>query len=250
MKIINGSNIVIGRFGLMHMVATNFSLWVNLVVQETIHEHHSGHPHQPPVEGIPHAVNTTLAVVLFPSSTDKRMNAEHQNHVWDFAPAASNNACHHAELMGSLTQSLGPFLFPCAIEYSLICAAIFYEIWKHTGHRGHGGHRVGTSTGTSGFPSGSRTPRTPNSLAVTRRSPHHYSVDCTNANNGLFLGIFIFVLTIISMILFLVFINRDGYRDMAVTEVHIVELILYLMTLGAVIIGMIRVCMINLHNMR
>lgn len=33
--------------------------------------------------------------------------------------------------MGSLVQDASPFLFPCTIEYSLICAVILYEMWKN-----------------------------------------------------------------------------------------------------------------------
>ena len=33
--------------------------------------------------------------------------------------------------MGALLQGSGPFLFPCTIEYSLICAAILYMMWKN-----------------------------------------------------------------------------------------------------------------------
>jgi len=33
--------------------------------------------------------------------------------------------------MGSLVQDASPFLFPCTIEYSLICAAILYVMWKN-----------------------------------------------------------------------------------------------------------------------
>lgn len=35
------------------------------------------------------------------------------------------------DVIGNLLQSSGPFLFPCTIEYSLICAVILFEIWKH-----------------------------------------------------------------------------------------------------------------------
>lgn len=35
------------------------------------------------------------------------------------------------EVMGSLVANSSPFLFPCTIEYSLICAVILFEIWKH-----------------------------------------------------------------------------------------------------------------------
>ena len=33
--------------------------------------------------------------------------------------------------MSRLLTSSGPFLFPCTIEYSLICAAVLFVMWKH-----------------------------------------------------------------------------------------------------------------------
>lgn len=38
--------------------------------------------------------------------------------------------CRRGNVMGSLVQDASPFLFPCTIEYSLICAVICYEMWK------------------------------------------------------------------------------------------------------------------------
>jgi hypothetical protein len=38
--------------------------------------------------------------------------------------------CRRSDIMGSLVQNASPFLFPCTIEYSLICAAILYVVWK------------------------------------------------------------------------------------------------------------------------
>lgn len=32
--------------------------------------------------------------------------------------------------MGPLVSNASSFLFPCTIEYSLICAVILFEIWK------------------------------------------------------------------------------------------------------------------------
>lgn len=148
-------------------------------------------------------------------------------------------------LKGTLTQNASPFLFPCAIEYSLICAAIMYEIWKHTGEVDH--HHW-SARSRSDSPAGARTPRTPGGNFYPysqRRSPHHYSVDCTNANNGLFFGIFVLVLSILSMILFFVLIHRDDYKSTAITIVHLTELILYIMTLIAVLIGIIQVCSVS-----
>lgn len=42
----------------------------------------------------------------------------------------SANYCREGLVMGSLVANASPFLFPCTIEYSLICAVILYEMWK------------------------------------------------------------------------------------------------------------------------
>lgn len=65
--------------------------------------------------------------------------------------------------------------------------------------------------------------------------------DCARANKGLFLGIFVLVMTIISLILFFVLITRPGYQALAVLEVNITEFVLYTMTTVAVLIGMCQV---------
>ena len=87
---------IIARFGLMHMVATNLCEWLYVLVEETKHEiiHLGEHGH-----------NTTN------SSTHAKY-------------------CQEGEVMGSLVRNASPFLFPCTIEYSLICAVILFEMWK------------------------------------------------------------------------------------------------------------------------
>lgn len=155
-----------------------------------------------------------------------------------------SDECQRTDLMGTLTQNASPFLFPCAIEYSLICAAIMYEIWKHAEH-GETGADVTQHSSIESL-SGARTPRnSTHSSGSNRRSPHHYSVDCTNANKGLFFGIFVLVMTIVSMILFFVLISREQYRQMAITEIHLSELFLYVLTLGAVLIGIVQVTIVT-----
>ena len=199
------------------------------------------------------------------------------NHHHPMVRREAEEECHRSNIMGKLTENatrlansffsmlklrlyliefcLFSFLFPCAIEYSLICAAIMYEIWKHTqyGNHGHGNKKDGGTTSHSVAESPAiGTPRTPggSSFGSSRRSAHHYSVDCTNANRGLFFGIFILVLVIISMILFLVLINREEYKVIAIAEVHLSELVLYMMTLAACFIGMIQVSSLRFNSSR
>lgn len=92
-----GSHKLVQRFGFMHMIATNLCEWLYVLVEETKHEiHHLEHSIAP-------------------------HNGTHSN---------TTETCRRSNIMGGLLQNASPFLFPCTIEYSLICAVILYEMWK------------------------------------------------------------------------------------------------------------------------
>lgn len=110
------------------------------------------------------------------------------------------------------------------VRFSLICAAILYLMWKNVGV-GESWNRHGNSPASS----------------VVRRSRHHYSVDCAKAHKGLFLGIFVLVLTIISLVLFFALTNENEYKGAAIMEVNVARLALFCMTFIAVLIGMFQV---------
>lgn len=141
--------------------------------------------------------------------------------------------CRRSNILGTLVQDASPFLFPCTIEYSLICAAILYVMWRNI----------------------SRPEPEPNEVVRSelhpfKRSPHHYSVDCAGAHKGLFIGILMLVLTIISLILFFVLISKPEFTNFAVTEVNICELTLYGTTTVATLVGMIQVRTLHYDSMR
>ena len=70
-----------------------------------------------------------------------------------------------------------------------------------------------------------------------------YSVDCTHANTGLFTGIFVMVVTIISLIVFFVLISSPDPKmhAVAIQVASITELSLYCLTIVAVLVGMCQV---------
>ncbi len=37
-QIVKNSNVIVARFGMMHIVATNLCVWLNVIIQETKHE--------------------------------------------------------------------------------------------------------------------------------------------------------------------------------------------------------------------
>lgn len=127
--------------------------------------------------------------------------------------------CSESTIMTTLIQNASPFLFPCTIEYSLICAVILYEMWKHV----------------KSIPNIERQRR--NSLKpnlINRPSAHHFSVDCSRAHRGMFGGIMVIVLTIICLIMYFVLSDEPDYEKTAITEVVCCEMILYVLTMLAV----------------
>lgn len=66
-------------------------------------------------------------------------------------------------------------------------------------------------------------------------------VDCAKAHKGLFCGLFLLVVCIISLILFFVLIKKPNYRHIGVLQAHIVELIIYVISAIACIIAAFQV---------
>ncbi|XP_005176136.2 proton channel OtopLc isoform X2 [Musca domestica] len=234
---------VFSRFGLMHMVATNLCEWLYVLVEETKHEiFHIGH-HE---EGSDHdamsgshggvdwtAVNASLHHTKHIGENAKNSTiAAVVGHVLQNVTAAAAttteaataaaHGCSRTTIMGALVQKLSPFLFPCTIEYSLICAVILYEMWKTV----------------KSIPDIDKSRK--NSVKPVHQKPaHHFSVDCSQSHRGLFFGILIIVMTIISMIMYFVLYMQPGYELVATQEVTLWETAIYFLCAAAIITGMI-----------
>ncbi|ENN83110.1 hypothetical protein YQE_00529, partial [Dendroctonus ponderosae] len=219
---------VAARFGLMHIIGTNLSVWLNVLVQETKHEILTFYNPENNSLRISHRIPYKGNVLGLPSVTADHPLAAHGHHIVARGLKGSHHLyeCRRTNIIGSLVQDASAFLFPCTIEYSLICAAILYVMWRSIS-------KLPTSS--------NHTARTKSEMSAFKKSPHHYSVDCARAHKGLFLGILFLVLTIISLILFFVLISRSEFVGLAVIEVNICELILYTMTTLAAGIGMWKV---------
>jgi len=66
-------------------------------------------------------------------------------------------------------------------------------------------------------------------------------VDCHNAHKGLGAGILVLVLTIISLVLFLVLHNEEEYKQLAVYEVSLCEMGVYLLCVLVVLACMFKI---------
>ncbi|CAH0561218.1 unnamed protein product [Brassicogethes aeneus] len=213
---------IAARFGLMHMIGTNLSVWLNVLVQETKHEILTFYNPENNSLRISHRIPYKGNVLGLPAVPQDHPPEAHGHHIVIRGLKGPHHLyeCRRTNIIGSLVQDASPFLFPCTIEYSLICAAILYVMWRSI----------------SKLPQSSL--KNKNDLNSYKRSPHHYSVDCARAHKGLFVGILFLVLTIISLILFFVLISRIDFVSLAVIEVNICELTLYALTTLASVIGM------------
>nr|XP_029717773.1 proton channel OtopLc-like [Aedes albopictus] len=209
----------ISRFGLMHMLATNLCEWLYVIIEEAKHEIvHIAH------EGSIHPFllsSTDNGFSSGPISLNATIAHLSKRDVLT-APTLYGFECHRTNIMGSLVQNAAPFLFPCTIEYSLICAVILYEMWKKLREAGRGGNGSRRSSRKS----------------LTGRSANMLSIDCSNAQRGMFGGILVIVLTIIVLIMYFVLQKEKYYQRVATIEVTISEIILYTITTFAVVWAM------------
>ncbi|XP_053600368.1 proton channel OtopLc-like [Plodia interpunctella] len=211
----SGAYKMIQRFGFMHMIATNLCEWLYVLVEETKHEiHHLEHS-----------------------------MASHANITAGLNNITTEIYCRRGNIMGTLLRNASPFLFPCTIEYSLICAVILYEMWKEVkctpeDFEKKFNYQVKTKSRNNSVTPEKILQQFAGMLGVSsphgsRTALHHFSVDCSHAHRGLFAGILIIVLTIISLIMFFVLANNPNTINNAIFEVNVCELILYSLTLLA-----------------
>ena len=124
-------------------------------------------------------------------------------------------ACHFAE---TLAQKASPFLYPCTIEYSLIAAAVVYKMYCSVGRISR--HIISDDT-----------------LDVHDSADGVTNTDCSKANKGLFLGLFIAILTLISISCFFVFGSKPDGSFTASLIFYATEITLLFLACSLVIAG-------------
>jgi type IV secretory pathway TraG/TraD family ATPase VirD4 len=139
--------------------------------------------------------------------------------------------CQRTNIMGSLVQNSSPFLFPCTIEYSLICAVILFEMWKKV----------------KSIPEINKARRS-SMKHHQHKNAYHFSIDCSKAQRGMFAGIVVIVLTIISLIMYFVLHKNDEYVLLAIKEVTYYEILLYTVTGCAVLLAFFRMRDLKFHQ--
>ena len=147
------------------------------------------------------------------------------------APESDHSDLHYLcdnTIIYQLKQDSSPYLYPCLVQFSLICGAVLLIMWRNvaTEHEYYKLAKLKLLHDQD---------RCDYSSTCQR-----YSVDCNGSNTGLFCGVMVVVVTIVSLILFFVFItNKDpNLQNLAVQVASFSELALYGLTTVAVMIGM------------
>ena len=129
-----------------------------------------------------------------------------------------NPSCQFAE---TLAQKASPFLYPCTIQYSLIGAAVVYKMYCSVG-------RISRYV--------------MDDVTLEHHGPTAGLIDpdCSKANKGLFLGLFIAILTLISISCFFVFGSKPGGAFTASLMFYVTEITLLILACTLVIVGFLK----------
>ncbi|XP_046993922.1 uncharacterized protein LOC124606004 [Schistocerca americana] len=190
---------ILGRFALMHCIATSICFWMWTIMRETLlalngynsssENYISVLESESPVANLFKKLRSVLMDASLESSNNSGVNT------------FINPYCSNYTGMSIIYQNVSPYLYPFSIEYSILIAGVLYIIWQNIG-------QCGTVTG--GHCKLLMNPESSN-LSI--------HVDCHSANKGLFAGIIVLLTSVVSIILFFVAVTDSNYVTIGV-DVH------------------------------
>jgi hypothetical protein len=223
--------------GLMHLVCTNFCVFFRTVVMETVaeirHEQLENH------SSILHISSTTHSYLISGNST--RISKKAALYTRWKQLGCIKTVDFTTDISVGVQQAqdrMSPYIYPCIIEYSLMCLTVFYILWSNIGQKHapssekpEANHRrphlyeknVALLKSTFDSNTDSETRRSSLSLYENRRV-NQYIIDCGKSTTGLFFGILVLLLTIISLITYFIYKSHNPIAAMIISE--LTELIL------------------------
>ncbi|KAK3578317.1 hypothetical protein CHS0354_004226 [Potamilus streckersoni] len=191
----------LARFGLMHMIATNLCVWIENVVREILRELATDYGAQS---------RSTSGLI---DSTTKYDPASGNSSDSSFSFTYRKIDCQSGAMMGEVVDTSSPYLYPCSIQYSIICSGILLVMW----------YRVGHMSERSEINDREESER-------VKRS----NVDCSGSSRGLFSGIIVLVAVVIILITFFVLARSKEFIDTAIKLEQFSEITVFLMASASV----------------
>lgn len=192
------------RLCLTHLAITNVGQWLKTVVFEITEDLRP----------------TLLNDTVHHHSRSRISLKEYHNH--------HNGTSSHHKCEGGFSEKLSPFLYPCAIEYSLIAGAIFFKMFQKVGHMLREGRRYRTSRSAEG------------------EGPLS---GCHKSHRGLFIGLLVFIASLVSLALFFVFSSKFQNSDHASYVYQTTEIGLLLFTTSACFIALLQFRKLDFHHL-
>ncbi|XP_050511009.1 proton channel OtopLc-like isoform X2 [Diabrotica virgifera virgifera] len=206
---------LIAKFGLMHLIATNVSDWFQVVVEQTVHDLNNT------VMTYSRHHNSTMKDLRIDEYDSRLLNIMRLKHVQE-------KSCQKLNLITPILMKIEPHLASCAVEYNLLCTMILLLMWKISTSQKKKEASRDLSTEIS---------RQSGSNAIYGRSQSQFSVDCAQTQRGLFSGILVLAVTIISLIVFFEFVPYDDKKDVALLQMMIWESIIFFISIVAVLMS-------------
>nr|XP_046914587.1 proton channel OtopLc-like [Dermatophagoides farinae] len=233
-NIIINRNKNLARFALMHLIGTSISFWFDTIIDDAIADYVDRKLNQTNYQN--HSI-----IIIDDDADDSIINGEFhglKNHIL-FEENCSRKAIISNESLRAL-----PYLYPFTIEYNIILASIWYMIWSNIGkvkdrslftesyekHLLHK-YRIFKSNENEEIEDDNNTNNGDDNDG--RRSSLLLTVDCHASNKGLFIGLAILLIILITVIIFFSTIHKDVSRHFGVV---IYTLQILLLTLSCFVI--------------
>jgi hypothetical protein len=244
------ANIVINKqknlssFGLCHLVCTNLCITLRNIVQETVHEIHSHEIHNSKQKYA--SLNVTTKLI---SSSFNITNKKYNYMISKVYPIGCNDLNkldqYNAKGVQATYDKIAPYLFPCIIEFSLLCLTVFYIMWENLDKYSYHSDslKLDNEERLSFQSNDDKTKiksfkRRMSKLGEQRSVVNNFVVDCNKSATGLFFGIFFLLITIIALIVYFIYKHENEYLAAQICE--ITELILIVISGVVVIIAFLK----------
>ncbi|XP_076339774.1 proton channel OtopLc-like [Tachypleus tridentatus] len=188
---------IIARFGSMHLIGTSLCNWINSLVLYAIENHVNNQQN-----------DTTLFFINSNTSASTHYMKSDTSEVYENDALISRECYGHHVLLSPITLKTIPYLYPFTIEYNVLLAGVWLIVWQNIGRR---------HSQVNPHPFCQKIDIEQGIEKITYRSNFFISADCHASNKGLFAGLFLLLVSIITVIVFFVSAREKKFLAVGIT---------------------------------
>lgn len=212
----------IARFGQMHLIATCMCFWLHTIIQEALYDYqHKIYSNETVFEK-----NLNIGTFIFIIEQNDTFIKSHY--------------CRSDSILSIRSLQAVPYLYPFTIEYNLILAGVWFVVWQHIGNIHYSAHPCHFRQKVTNNPQGSD--------EVEYQSNVTINADCHASNKGLFAGLCLLLITIITVIIFFVAITSKEFYDLGILLHTIQESVLTCFGLIVVLVAYVQISQLDINR--